>query len=381
VLVVVKVGTSSLTDEAGALRVPALEGVAAEVAEARRSGHEVVVVTSGAIAIGAACLLGTRPTDLPTLQALAAVGQPLLAGAWGNALGAHGLAAAQILLAPYDFAAREQYLHARQTLRRLLELSVVPVVNENDAVADDEIRFGDNDRLAALVAQLLGAGLLVLLTDTPGVLGADPRLGRRASLIEEVADGDDRLAAAAAGPGSERGSGGMASKVAAARMAAWAGVRAVIGPAERPGILAAAIAGAPGVGTTVRARARRRRLPARKLWIAFALPASGRVVVDEGARRAIVEAGASLLPAGVRAVEGVFGAGDAVEVVDREGALVAKGLVRFDAEALARRAGTRSADGESPGEAIHRDDLVLLAVPERAPGGSGSSRDGASADG
>ena len=202
-----------------------------------------------------------------------------------------------MLLAPLDFVERRQYLQARGTLLRLLELGVVPVVNENDAIADDEIRFGDNDRIAALVAHLIGAELLVLLTDTPGLLSADPRLDPSASLIEEIVEIDKGLEAMAGGPGSVGGSGGMASKVAAAKIAAWSGVRTVIAAAERPDVLADAVAGTPGVGTVVLPHDR--DLPARKLWIAFAVGSAGTVVVDAG-RPARARAGRRLAAAGRR---------------------------------------------------------------------------------
>jgi glutamate 5-kinase len=234
------------------------------------------------------------------------------------------------------------------------------VVNENDAVADEEIRFGDNDRLAALVAHLVGAELLVLLTDTAGLLTADPRRTAEASLIEEVVEIDHELERIAGGPGSAVGSGGMASKLAAAKIAVWSGVEAVIADASRPGVLAAVSTGAPGVGT--RFRPRDRRLPARKLWIAFAIGATGTVTVDAGAKRALVERGTSLLPAGVLAVAGDFGADEAVEIAGPDGAVFAKGLVRHAAPVVAEWAGHRS--GELPDdldpEVVHRDDLVVL---------------------
>ena len=207
-------------------------------------------------------------------------------GLYDDALAQSGLTAGQVLLAPRDFMIRQQYLYARGTLERLLELGVVPVINENDAIADDEIRFGDNDRLSALVAHLLGADLLVLLTDTPGLLTADPRLDQSASLIEEIVEVDQEIEALAGATGSGRGSGGMASKVTAAKIAAWSGVRAVIADARRPGVMAGAVAG-EAVGTVVQPR--EKRLASRKLWIAFAVGASGTVVVDAGARRALVE--------------------------------------------------------------------------------------------
>ena len=361
-VVVVKVGTSSVTDERGAIDPAGLDKLAQEVAELRSGGARVVVVTSGAIAAGLPHLgMGERrPSDVAVLQAVSAVGQGHLIGEWYRALGAQRLVGGQVLLAPHDFGDRSQYLHARQTLGLLLDLGVVPVVNENDAVADDEIRFGDNDRLAALVSHLVGAELLVLLTDTPGLLTADPRLDTEASLVEEIAEVDHAVEALAGGPGTDRGSGGMASKLAAAKIAAWSGVRAVIADAGRPGVLVDAAAGRPGVGTVVLPKAR--RMPARKLWIAFAVPAAGTVSVDQGARRALVERGVSLLPAGVLAVEGGFEAEAAVSLAGPDGRVFAKGLVRHGAEQLRELAGRRSADmpADVPTEAIHRDDLVLL---------------------
>jgi len=273
---------------------------------------------------------------------------------------AHDLVAGQVLLAPLDFGVRSQYLHARGTLLRLLELGVVPLVNENDAIADDEIRFGDNDRLAALVAHLVGAELLVLLTDAPGVLTADPRLDGSASLIEEIVEFDQELMARAGGAGTVRGSGGMASKVSAARMASWSGIRAVIAAADREGVLVDAAAGTPGVGTVVRPKDH--RLNARKLWIAFAVGSSGRIVVDDGARRALLERGVSLLPAGVVGAEGSFAADEAVEVAGPDGVVFAKGLTRYDAALLRAVAGRRTNDlPEGAAQvAIHRDDLVIV---------------------
>jgi glutamate 5-kinase len=359
-IAVVKVGTSSLTGGGSDLERTCFARVAAQVARAWETGWRVVVVSSGAIAAGLSVLGLARPIEVETLQAAAAVGQHRLMSYWYEELARHGLRAGQILLAPLDFSVRDQYLHARQTLLRLIDLGVVPVVNENDAVADDEIRFGDNDRLAALVAHLLQADLLLLLTDTPGVLSADPRLETEGTLIEEVVDSDVRLVEAAGGPGSEAASGGMVSKVAAARMAAWSGVRTVIASAERSNVLEEAIRGEVGIGTTVLPRPR--RLSARRLWIAFAVAPLGRIVIDDGARRAITSMGRSLLHAGVMEVEGSFGAGDAVEVADRKGELVAKGLVRYGSDELASYRGRRSEElPESVvPEAIHRDDLVIL---------------------
>ena len=360
--IVVKIGTSSLTDADGVIDRPMVAKLCGEVAGLHRAGHRVVVVTSGAIAAG---LLemgfggDRRPGDVATLQAVATVGQSALMGVYREELAAHDLVAGQVLLVPLDFVVRTQYLHARQTLSRLLDLGVVPIVNENDAIADDEIRFGDNDRLAALVANLVDAERLVLLTDTPGVLTADPRVDDTASLIEEIVEIDHQHEAVAGGAGSERGSGGMASKLTAAKVAAWSGVSTVIAHAHREGVVADAVNGVSGVGTTVRAR--ESRLPARKLWIAFAVVARGHLVVDAGARRAL-EGGSSLLSAGVREVVGDFDAGEPVEVIDDEGTVFAKGLVRHGSDDVRRVAGRRSHDlpRGAPHVVVHADDLVIV---------------------
>jgi glutamate 5-kinase len=358
--VVVKVGTSSITDDRGRIVETAIAKLCSEVADLRSSGDQVVVVTSGAVAAGLPVLgFHPRPSDPAVLQAVSAVGQSRLMGHYDRALEAAGLVGGQVLLAPLDFWDRAQYLHARETLRLLLGLGVIPVVNENDAIADDEIRFGDNDRLAALVANLLQADLLVLLTDAAGLFTSDPRLSEEASLVEEVLEVDQVLSLAG-GPGSSRGSGGMASKLAAAKIAAWSGVRVVIAAAERPRVLQDAVRGAPGVGTVVRPRSG--RLPARKLWIAFALAPAGTVVVDAGAKTALVERGVSLLPAGVRDVRGDFAPDDAVEVAGPDGSVFAKGLVRHSAKALREWAGWHTSEmpADVPQEVVHRDDLVIL---------------------
>jgi glutamate 5-kinase len=360
--VVVKIGSSSVTAPGGGVDVEAVDKVCGDIAGVRAEGHTVVLVSSGAISAGWAALSGgPRPTDPATLQAVSAVGQHRLMRVYDDAMATRGLVVGQVLLAPLDFVHRQQYLHARQTLARLLELGVVPIVNENDATSDDEIRFGDNDRLAALVAHLVAADLLVLLTDTAGLLTADPRTTSEASLIEEVVEVDHRLEMMASGSGSAVGSGGMASKLAAAKIAAWSGVETVIADAGRPGVLGAAVAGGPGIGTVFRPHPR--RLPARKLWIAFAVAATGALVVDDGARRALVEGDASLLPAGVVSVTGRFDADAAVEISGSDGVVFAKGLVRHPAERIGAWAGRRTSelpDGVAH-EIVHRDDLVVLA--------------------
>jgi glutamate 5-kinase len=347
VIVVVKVGSSSVTTET-------VSRLCGELASARAAGHTVVVVSSGAISAGWEALDRgqRRPSDPAVLQAVSAVGQHRLMRMWQDGFEPHGVLAGQVLLAPLDFVHRTQYLHARGTLRHLADLGVVPVVNENDAVADEEIRFSDNDRLAALVAHLVSAQLLVLLTDAPGLLTADPRRDGEASLIEEVVEIDQQLESLAGGPGTAMGSGGMASKLAAAKIATWSGVQTVIADASRPGVLAAALADEAGVGTVFRAR--KSRLSARKLWIAFALGSSGSLAVDEGARLALTGRGRSLLAAGVAGVTGAFRPNDAVEIAGPDGVVFAKGLVRVHAEQASEWMGRRSQ------VVVHRDDLVLV---------------------
>jgi glutamate 5-kinase len=348
--VVVKIGTSSVTDDAGGVAYGVLVNVAIDVADLLEQGWSVVVVTSGAITAGwfEVGKGRARPTHATTLQAVSAVGQPLLMHAWRNAFAEVDLDVGQVLLAPLDFSHRGQYLHARGTLEALASLGVVAVVNENDAVADEEIRFGDNDRLAALVANLVGASHLVLLTDTEGLLTADPRIDPTATLIEEVRAFDPDLEDVAGKSRSGVGSGGMASKLAAARMATWSGITTVIAPARVHNPLRQALSGSPGVGTTFRPRPE--RLSARKSWIAFAVASQGKLHVNQGALAALENDGRSLLRVGVESFEGAFVEGDAVDILGPEGQVVAKGLARVGSESFF--------DGDDV--VVHRDDLVLL---------------------
>ncbi len=358
--VIVKVGTSSLTDANGVIQRAVIADLCEQIAAVRRLGHEVILVSSGAVAAGVSALrLATRPNDVLTLQALAAAGQSRLMEAYNNELDRHGLVAAQVLLVPHDFADRSQYLHARNTLGRLLELGCVPIVNENDTVASDEIRYGDNDRIAALVAHNVNADLLVLLTDTPGLYTADPRLDPSATLIADVAADDPLLSVTAGNTGSNRGSGGMASKLWAARLASWSGVRAVIAQAHRPQVFVDAVSGV-AVGTTFQPNDR--RLAARKLWIGFASDSEGSIIVDDGARRALIERGTSLLPAGVQAVIGDFEAGATVEIKGLDGQPFARGMAVSSASIVRQTAGKQTKDlpAEIAREVVHRDDLVLL---------------------
>jgi glutamate 5-kinase len=358
--VVAKIGTASITDDRGVIDNAAVAKLSDEVAALRSDGHEVIVVSSGAVAAGVAALgLLARPTDIQTLQAISAAGQSRLVEAYNRELARHGLVGAQVLLDPHDFVDRTQYLHARSTIERLLELGCIPVVNENDAIANDELRYGDNDRLAALLANSVGADVLVLLTDMDGVYTADPRRDSSATLIPLVRVGDPLLAVRAETGGSGRGSGGMASKLTAARMASWSGLRSVIARASRPDVLAGAVS-AELVGTTFEAH--ERSLSARKLWIAFASEVMGTVEVDAGAQRALIDRPNSLLPAGVVAVRGSFVEGDTVEIAGPDGRSFARGLAAVDAAVVRRVVGLRTGDlpvGVNH-EVVHRDDLVVL---------------------
>jgi len=349
---VVKLGTSSLTSSDGRPDVARLNRITDQIVDLRERGVEIVVVSSGAIAAGMSALgLERRPTDMPTLQAAAAVGQRRLMDLWADLLEPHGLPVAQVLITQHDIVQRSSYVNARNTLERLLELGAVPIVNENDTVAVEEIRFGDNDRIASLVANIVRADLLVLLSDVEGLFTEHPD-NPGASLLSTVEEITPDLRRSATRRRSTLGSGGMVSKLEAARIAGLSGVATVIAFGDRPDALVDVWLG-QDVGTYFPAR--RPRQAARKLWIAWAPATRGRIVVDEGARRAVSHGNKSLLAAGVRAVEGTFKAGDAVEVVGPEGELVAKGLVAFDSDLLAGIIGTKGGR-----EVIHRDQLVVL---------------------
>lgn len=359
--VVAKIGTSSLTTASGDIATAMVQSLCDQVAQLRAAGHEVLVVSSGAVAGGVAALgLSQRPTDTLTLQALSAVGQSRLMSVYNAALAQHGLVGAQVLLVPNDFVDRMQYLHARETLQRLLSLGCVPIINENDAIASDEIRYGDNDRIAALVAHSIDADVLVLLTDIDGLYTADPQRDESAQLVSRVEADDELLSVRAGVSAGERGSGGMASKLAAARIASWSGVRTVIARASAANVLLDAASESAAVGTTFVAHDR--RLTARKLWIAFAAQSSGTVLVDDGARTALTNRGVSLLHAGVVEVRGDFVSGDTVEVAAQDGEIFARGLVGVTAVQARAGAGKKSAelpDGVNH-EVIHRDDLIVF---------------------
>jgi glutamate 5-kinase len=355
--IVVKVGSSSLTTAAGGLDPVRLDVLVDALAAHRTSGRQLVLVSSGAIAAGLAPLrLPRRPRDLATQQAAASVGQLLLVERYAAAFGRHGLLVGQVLLSADDLIRRAHYRNAHRTLERLLTLGVVPVVNENDAVATEEIRFGDNDRLAALVAHLVQADALVLLSDVDGLYDGDPRRPG-ARLVPEVRNAADLDQVRIGRPGPAGvGTGGMASKLDAAQIAAGAGV---------PVLLAAATAVRPAlageaVGTFFPPTSR--RTASRLFWLRHATTPRGRLVLDDGAVEAVVRRRTSLLSAGVTAVQGDFGAGDPVELVDLTGAPVARGLVGYDADELPGLLGrsTRELAPEHRREVVHRDDLVVL---------------------
>jgi glutamate 5-kinase len=362
--VVVKLGSSIVADDAGGVREAVLRSACAEVAAVHAGGDDVVIVTSGAIARGMRLLeLPVRPRGMDELQAASAVGQGKLYRVYDELLRERGVRSAQVLLTFFDMSARTHYLNARQTLRKLLEWRVVPVVNENDTTTTDEISFGDNDFLAAQVAVLLGARLLVLLTDTDGLHTADPRRDPAARLVEEVTDFDSLGELQIGHETSPLGSGGMRSKVVAAEMATAAGIEAVIASGLRPGSIGAAVRGEPE-GT--RFPPRTTRYSSFKLWLKYAKPTHGRVVIDAGAARALRDGGTSLLPVGIVDVVGSFHAGDAVEVVDGGdgGATIGKGISNYSAAELRRVKGKKSPEvrellPRATEEAVHRDYFVL----------------------
>lgn len=359
-LVVVKIGSNSLRATAGGLDDTVVVDLVAQLAKLVGAGMRVVLVSSGAVAAGLEPLrLRTRPPDLPGLQAAASVGQGLLLHRYQAAFATHGIACGQVLLMAGDMVDRRRYLNARNTFERLLDLGAVPVVNENDTVATEELRVGDNDRLAALVAGMLGADLLVLLSDVAGLYDADPARAPDAVPLDRVDDVSTIDRASVGGSASGVGTGGMATKLDAAHIATLGAADVVIAHAHRPGVLDEVVSGAR-VGTWFPARD---RPESRKLWIAFATAPRGSLVIDDGAVRALVERGSSLLAVGITEVHGGFAAGSAVNVIGPDQRLVARGLVAFDAAAVRQMAG-RSTGDLQPAQrraVLHRDALVVLA--------------------
>jgi glutamate 5-kinase len=354
--VVVKVGTTALTDSAGLFDGARLATLVDAIEARMQAGSDVVIVSSGAIAAGIEPLgLSRRPTDLATKQAAASVGQVALVNAWSSAFARYGRTVGQVLLTAHDISQRAQHTNAARTLDRLRALHAVAIVNENDTVATNEIRFGDNDRLSALVAHLVGADALVLLSDIDGLYDSDPRKSPDSRFIAEVAGPDD-LDGVRAGQGSRLGTGGMASKLSSALLAADAGVPVLLAAAEDA---SAALTDA-SVGTVFAARPT--RMSARRFWVRYAAESAGVLTLDGGAVGAVVTQRRSLLPAGITGLTGKFLGGDVVELHGPDAQLIARGVVAYDAGELATMIGRSTSElpPEMRRPAVHADDLVAL---------------------
>lgn len=361
--IVIKVGTSTITDKNGAIDQEYLDNLASQMASLKAQGINILLVTSGAIRAGMEKMGFTeRPKTIPEKQAAAAVGQGYLMRIYTDIFTRHGITAGQVLLTRDDFGSRKRYLNIRNTLLTLINHSVVPVINENDTVAIDEIRVGDNDNLAALVASSLQADMLILLSDVPGLYDADPVKNPSAGLISVVSKIDGKIRSIAGGAGTSSGTGGMVTKISAAEIAMNSGVKMVIADGRRPDVVTDILSGKQ-IGTVF--------LPCdeclcgRKRWIAFGAPARGSVIVNDGARSMITERGKSLLAAGITAVEGIFQHGDMIKILDKDGNQFARGFVNYNAGEIDRIKGKQSSEIEDIlgykdfDEVVHRDNLVL----------------------
>lgn len=366
--IVIKIGSSTLTTSESSIDYEYLAGIAEQVARVRQAGWKPIVVTSAAIACGLEALgMSRRPSDMPSLQAAASVGQSALSTAYAEAFAKHGILTSTVLLTRRDTADRNAYLHARNTLRRLLELDVIPIINENDTITVEQIRFGDNDTLAAVAACLVDADLVVILSDIDGLYDANPNDHPDASLIERVERITPEILASAGGSGSVVGSGGMVTKLKAARVLSVAGIPMVICAGRRPGAIEDASAGR-SVGTLFTAREKPHEITARKLWIALGDSARGRLVVDDGAKEALIGHGRSLLSVGICGLSGHFEPGDIVDIEDRSGHLFARGRTAFSADEIELACGKSRAKieanrllaplAEKP--IVHRDDLIVF---------------------
>lgn len=366
---VVKIGSSTVTEPGTGVNRPFIARLAHEAVELRSLGWNLVVVSSGAIACGAPVLgFSTRPADMPSLQACASVGQCVLSAAYDEEFRARGLATSLVLLTRHDTARRQSYLHARDALTRLVELGVVPVVNENDTVSVDEIRFGDNDTLAALVACLVSADLCVTLSDIEGLYTANPSIDPNARFVPRVEKIDAAIIASAGDSSSAVGTGGMITKIRSSRILMTAGIPSVICSGADEGALAR-LARGEQVGTLFVPPHARTDIAPRKLWIALGDAAHGSVTVDDGAARALVERGSSLLPVGITAVEGQFKAGDVLDVRDAGGFVLARGIAEAGSDELQLAAGRQQREiagnhllqALAGRPAIHRDNLIVFA--------------------
>lgn len=358
---VIKVGTATITEKGGRISTGRVRALTGQIAAARKKGIDVALVSSGAIAAGMESLgMLERPGSVQSLQAVAAVGQGALVRVYTDMFAEVGITAGQVLLTQHDITRRQQYLNARHTLQTLFDMGVVPVINENDTVATEEITFGDNDMLAALVASLVGADLLVLLTDTEGLFTEDPNLSDEARIVKRVEKVTCEIEEMG-GEAGEVGLGGMSSKLQAAKAAAETGVSVVIADGRSPDTIDQLLAGKEP-GTFFKASG---KVPAKKRWIGYARISKGKLFVDEGAANALRSRGKSLLPAGLVKVEGGFGVGDCVDVIGPDGRLIARGLSSYDSEEAAKVKGLRSDQiagvlGEKGEEILHRDDLIVF---------------------
>ncbi len=365
-LLVFKIGSSTLVDKDGALDQAFIASLCDQVVELREAGWQVVVVSSGAAAAGRDALgFSTRPTDIADLQACAAAGQAALTEAYAQVLRDRGISCAQVLLTRRDVVDRDGYLNARNTLGRLLELGAVPVVNENDTVSVAEFTFGDNDMLGAIVAGLVGADLYVIMSDVDGLYTANPQVDPTATLIEEIDRVDESVSAMAGGSASAFGTGGMSSKVRAARAMMAAGIPTVICEGRRPRVLLD-VASGQKVGTRFTPPADAGHEAGRKLWIGLAEVVRGTLVLDDGAAEAVLSRGASILPVGVTKVTGDFESGEVVNVTNVAGNLLGRGVVRYSSEDMQRVRGlkldviARFLGDEAAVPAVHRDELLVF---------------------
>lgn len=366
--IVIKIGSSTITDSVSSIDQAWLASFAEQVARLTEAGAEVVVVSSGAIACGLGKLgMDARPTDMPTLQAAASVGEAALVSAYEEAFAPFGLTSSIVLLTRRDTADREAYLHARDTLTRLLGLGIVPIVNENDTVSVEQIRFGDNDTLAALVASLVDATLLIILSDIDGLYDADPSRVPDARLLTRVERITEDVAAAAGGPGSSAGSGGMVTKIRAARVMMAAGIPVAIVHGKREdAVVDTAFGACPG--TLFESGSPAHEVTPRKLWVALGDAARGSLIVDDGAKRALLSGGASLLPVGVKGVEGAFSAGEVVDVKDAGGLVIGRGVASAASDAAMLACGMTTEElarnsllaDMAARPLVHRDDLVIF---------------------
>ncbi len=365
---VVKIGSSTLTTTESTINYEYLNNIAAQINEVRLAGWQTVIVTSAAIACGLEALgISKRPQDMPSLQAAASVGQSVLVSSYAQAFSAYNIMTSTVLLTRRDTADRKAYLHARDTLNRLLDLGVVPIVNENDTVSVEQIRFGDNDTLAALVACLIDADLLVMLSDVEGLYSSNPYNNKEAHLIEKVECIDESLMMCAGESGTTVGSGGMITKIRAAQILMMAGIPMVICHGHRDHVIVDATKGLP-VGTLFAAKGKSHEITPKKLWIALGDATHGALFVDAGARKALIDQGSSLLCVGVRSVEGQFDKDDIIDIKDDEGRIIARGKVAAASDVIELACGmsrealenNRLLANLASGPLIHRDDLVVF---------------------